>query len=48
MLVSPWDEIELSKKIHYFIINKIEFKFDNSFDIKNTITHFLKNKIFHD
>ena len=48
MLVSPWDEIELSEKILYFINNKIEFKFNTSFDIKNTITHFLKNKIFHD
>ncbi len=48
MLVSPWNEIELSEKILYFINNKIEFKFNTSFDIKNTITHFLKNKIFHD
>ena len=48
MLVTSCDEIELSEKILYFINNKIEFKFNTSFDIKNTITNFLKNKIFYD
>ena len=48
MLVSKSNVIELSSKISYFIENKVDIEFDVSYDIKNTISIFLKNKIFDD
>ena len=47
MLVSKSDEIELAEKILYFINNNIDFTFDRTYDIKSTISEFLKNKVFH-
>jgi len=47
MLVSKSDEIELAEKILYFINNNIDFTFDRTYDIKYTISEFLKNKVFH-
>ena len=48
MLVSKSNVIELSSKISYFIENKVDIEFDVSYDIKNTISIFIKNKIFDD
>ena len=48
MLVSKSNVIELSSKISYFIENKVDIEFDVSYDIKNTISIFLKNKVFDD
>ena len=48
MLASKSNVIELSSKISYFIENKVDIKFDVSYDIKNTISIFLKNKVFDD
>jgi len=48
MLVSKSDEADLAKKILYFMNNEIEHIFNPLFDIKNTISTFLKNKIFND
>lgn len=41
------DFLNLSQKIVYFKKNKTNFEFDNKYDIKNTISHFLKQDLFN-
>lgn len=48
MLVPKSCDEVLSKKINYFIENKVLFTFDKKYDIKNTISEFLKHNIFND
>ena len=46
MLVSKSCPTDLSKKINFFIENKVNIEFDSKFDIRHTISEFLKNNIF--
>ena len=48
MLVSESCPLDLSKKINFFIENKVNIEFDSKFDIRHTISDFLKNNIFND
>ena len=48
MLVAKSCDEVLSKKINYFMLNKVLFTFDQKYDIKNTISEFLKHNIFND
>ena len=48
MLVDKSCDEVLSKKINYFMENKVLFTFDQKYDIKNTISEFLKHNIFND
>lgn len=41
------DFLNLSQKIVYFKKNKTNFEFNNKYDIKNTISHFLKQDLFN-
>ena len=42
------DFLNLSQKIAYFKKNKTNFEFDSKYDIKNTMSHFLKQDLFND
>jgi len=42
------DFFNLSQKIAYFKKNKTNFEFDSQYDIKNTMSHFLKQDLFND
>ena len=48
MLVSESCPLDLSKKINFFIENKVNIEFDYRYDIRHTISDFLKNNIFND
>ncbi|MAX68850.1 MAG: hypothetical protein CMP60_04070, partial [Flavobacteriales bacterium] len=45
-LVSKSDELNLSKSILDFKNNTVLFPFDEKYNIKNTISNFLKNQVF--
>ncbi len=45
-LVSKSDELNLSKRILDFKNNTVSFPFDEKYNIKNTISNFLKNQVF--
>ncbi len=42
MLVSKSNQLELSEKINYFIENKFIFDWDQNYDIRNTVSDFIK------
>ena len=48
MEIDKSDYQKLSEKISYFMQNRTIFEFDKKYDIKNTISDFLKYKIFND
>ncbi len=48
MEIDKSDYQKLSEKISYFMQNRTNFEFDKKYDIKNTISDFLKYKIFND
>ena len=48
MLVPKSCDEVLTDKINYFMEHKVLFTFDQKYDIKNTISEFLKHKIFND
>ena len=48
LLINKSDELQLSVKINEIINKSINFEFDMRYSIKNTISNFLKENIFHE